>query len=126
MYLKTDPTCLSPSHHQMLQQQYVEQKQQILQSQYLEQQQQIHMQQHLHHPQYIEQQQHLLQQQYMELQQQLLRQVNVQQEQHHYQTTQLNQATVEPFCSDTSVKCQSGRGRILKRVDLIPMQHCTI
>jgi len=126
VYLKSDSTSHLPEHQRKLHQQYVEQQQQILQSQFLEQQQHIKMQQHLNHPQFVEQQQLLLQQQYMELQQQLLMQLDVHQELHPYQTNHLNQVSKEPLCSDNTFSCVIGRGRIMKRADLIPLQDCTI
>merc|ERR1711892_675218 len=94
VYLATATTF--PLHYQhMLQQQFQEQQQQwILQQQHLQHQQQLLQ----HHP---------------EMQQQ-------------FQLEQHQQPALQPYQDslNTPFKCEIGRGRILKRADLIPMQDC--
>merc|ERR1719278_2218844 len=71
----------------------------------------------LHHHQ--DQQQWIMQQQYIE-QQQLAKNQEIQ-----LQLQQTNQAmNPSPLVMDPPFKCEVGRGRILKRADLIPVQEC--
>eukprot|EP00091_Calanus_sinicus_P009578 TRINITY_DN2237_c0_g1_i1.p1 TRINITY_DN2237_c0_g1~~TRINITY_DN2237_c0_g1_i1.p1 ORF type:complete len:185 (+),score=38.43 TRINITY_DN2237_c0_g1_i1:638-1192(+) len=100
---RSDPVYLGTSttspHQPLLQDQ---QQQQLLHQQYLQQ-----------HQQWIIQQQHLEHQQQLQIQQQL------QAQQHQIPT--IPTATLNlnaPF------KCEIGRGRILKRADMIPIQDC--
>merc|ERR1711970_1401654 len=76
-------------------------------------------QQTLHQQLLLEQQQWIMQQQYME-QQQLAKNQEIQ-----LQLQQTNQAMhPSPLVMDPPFKCEIGRGRILKRADLIPVQEC--
>eukprot|EP00090_Calanus_glacialis_P022577 TRINITY_DN3483_c0_g1_i1.p1 TRINITY_DN3483_c0_g1~~TRINITY_DN3483_c0_g1_i1.p1 ORF type:complete len:211 (-),score=66.56 TRINITY_DN3483_c0_g1_i1:75-707(-) len=104
---RSDPVYLATSTTFPLQPQLQDQQQQqMLHQQYLEQQQQ-----------WIIQQQHIEQQQ--QLQQQLQIQHQLQAQQHQIPTLPTAALNLNaPF------KCEIGRGRILKRADLIPMQDC--
>jgi len=116
---RSDPVYLASApniQQQMLQQQYQEQQQQMLQQHYQEQQQ-LQQQQLMEH-------QH--QQQYLMQQQQLQWQLQMQQEQQLQQHSPPQQTVPQPTFFDDTFKCTIGRGRILKRADLIPMQDCTI
>jgi len=76
-------------------------------------------QQTLHQQLLLEQQQWIMQQQYIE-QQQLAKNQEIQ-----LQLQQTNQAmNPSPLVMDPPFKCEMGRGRILKRADLIPVQEC--
>jgi len=76
-------------------------------------------QQALHQQLLFEQQQWIQQQQYIE-QQQLAKNHELQ-----LQLQQTNQVmNPSPLVMDPPFKCEIGRGRILKRADLIPMQEC--
>jgi len=76
-------------------------------------------QQALHQQLLFEQQQWIQQQQYIE-QQQLAKNHELQ-----LQLQQTNQSmNPSPLVMDPPFKCEIGRGRILKRADLIPMQEC--
>jgi len=79
----------------------------------------------LHHQeQQMLQQQLLLQQQQWIQQQQQLEQQQLAKNQEIQQRLQQTAIQPAPLVMDPPFKCEIGRGRILKRADLIPMQEC--
>lgn len=81
---------------------------------------------HHHQEQQMLQQQLLLQQQQWIQQQQQLEQQQLAKNQEIQQRLQQTNHAIQPapLVMDPPFKCEIGRGRILKRADLIPMQEC--